>query len=358
MNTDLPKTLVETVAERLHDDMNRRNLRPGDRYMTAAQASEWLAASPVTVNRAMQILADQNLLVRRRSRGTYVGPEFRANGHEPRLIDVLHLVMAMDYHESRTTDSDKLVDAIQVALPGVTVEIHYIPSADELQRTERVVKRIKESDVIEGVILIRGSRDAQKLMQHPGLPAVVYGQVYPGISLSCVRHDQDAVGRLMAEHALMQGHRQFALLAHNRWIHGDNLMVAGLTKRLSGAGIALDHLRIRSVLCDREVLTETVEEFRRDTDPPTAFFCRSDSYAEGVVEVLQRLNVKDSCVISGGHGLPGELQGFARVVSEWPLERQMKKLIELIEDGVRNDDDNGDLYQHVTVPVRLERMED
>jgi len=356
---NFPKTLVESVAERLHADMHRRDLRPGDRYMTAAEASEWLSTSPVTVNRAMQILAERNLLVRRRSRGTYVGPEFQPRGKEPRPVDVLHVLMAMDYHDAHTTDSDQLVDAIQLALPGVPVEIHYIPDAESLHSTQRVVNRLLESETAEGVVLIRGTRPAQKLIQEADLAAVVYGQVFPGVSLNCLRHDQEAVGRLMAEYALERGHRKFALLAHSRWTHGDNLMVAGLTKRLSAAGIALDELRIHSVLPDPAVLKATVEDCQTEGDAPTIFFCRSDSYAAGLCEILRDSKLSSAEVISGGHGLPDEPQPFVRVVSEWSLERQMKKMVELIVNQI--DDSNAGekkSYQHVMVPVRLKVMDD
>jgi len=37
-NGDLPLTTVEKIAVRIEGDMRQRDLRPGDRYLTAAEA--------------------------------------------------------------------------------------------------------------------------------------------------------------------------------------------------------------------------------------------------------------------------------------------------------------------------------
>ena len=39
-NGNLPLTTVEKIAVRLEGDIRQRGLRPGDRYLTAAEASE------------------------------------------------------------------------------------------------------------------------------------------------------------------------------------------------------------------------------------------------------------------------------------------------------------------------------
>ena len=39
-NGDLPLTTVEKIAVRIEGDMRQRDLRPGDRYLTAAEAGE------------------------------------------------------------------------------------------------------------------------------------------------------------------------------------------------------------------------------------------------------------------------------------------------------------------------------
>ena len=48
--------------------------------MTAAQARVAFGVSRTTAHWALKLLADKELLVRRRNRGTFVGPHFKPNG--------------------------------------------------------------------------------------------------------------------------------------------------------------------------------------------------------------------------------------------------------------------------------------
>src|ERR1700733_3329592 len=62
------------LAKQLELDIQRRGLRRGDSYMTADGVSEWLGISRMAANRAMNVLAHRQILVRQRSRGTFIGP--------------------------------------------------------------------------------------------------------------------------------------------------------------------------------------------------------------------------------------------------------------------------------------------
>ena len=56
--------------------MTDRGLGPGDRYMTAAEAGRLLNVSGASAHRAMVVLAERQLLVRR-SVGTFGGPKLK-----------------------------------------------------------------------------------------------------------------------------------------------------------------------------------------------------------------------------------------------------------------------------------------
>ena len=49
--------------------------------MAASEAAEMLNVSTATAHRAMQVLARRKMLVRRRNRGTFVGPHFEIKQH-------------------------------------------------------------------------------------------------------------------------------------------------------------------------------------------------------------------------------------------------------------------------------------
>src|SRR5262245_22261573 len=60
-------------AERLESDIRRRRLVPGHKYLTAEESAELLGTSAATANRALRMLAERDVVVRRRNRGTFVG---------------------------------------------------------------------------------------------------------------------------------------------------------------------------------------------------------------------------------------------------------------------------------------------
>ena len=243
MNSDsLPMTTVEKIAIQIEGDMRQKGLRPGDRYLTAAEASELFEVNSMTMHRAMRSLAGREVLVRKRSRGTFVGPKFNDSNHPQQALDVLHVVMAIDYHRTQNFSSDTLVDEFSQAIPGLTIQVHHLIENGALQYIDQQIERLSDSKR-EGFVLIRCTREVQKRISESDVPAVVFGHVYPGISLPCISHDQESVGRYMAEYALSRGARRFALLTHARWRYGDHRMIDAATELLSAAGVQLDEVK-------------------------------------------------------------------------------------------------------------------
>lgn len=344
-----PSTTIERLAAQLEGDIRQKGLRPGDRYLTAAEASSLFSVAPMTMHRAMQTLAERDILVRQRSRGTFVGPKFQPSGQMRHELDVLHLVMAMDYHRTQTFSSDVLVDEFSRALSGVTVQVHHILDGAAKRYIDQVVERLGDS-MREGFVLIRCSRDVQLRVSESGLPAVVFGQAYPGVELPCVEHDQVAVGRMAAEYALQQGARRFAILTHALWRFGDHRMIDSATATLSAAGVPLDSLKIRSLPAERDVVEQVLQEILADDDPPDGFLCRNDFYASVVQEHLggcRRL----PCVVSGSHAPPNGPLPFARVCSSMSLALQVEHVSKMLAAAARED---REALRSILIPVHFQ----
>ena len=77
----------------------------------------------------------------------------------------------------------------------------------------------------------------QRIVESIGLRAVVFGSVFPGISLPHVDVDFLAVGRHAAGRCLARGHRRLAVLVHRTELAGNAAVIDGVTEelRLSGA---------------------------------------------------------------------------------------------------------------------------
>lgn len=344
-----PTTTIDRLAAQLEGDIRQKGLRPGDRYLTAAEASNLFSVAPMTMHRAMQTLAEREVLVRQRSRGTFVGPKFQPAGQMRHDLDVLHLVMAMDYHRTQAFSSDVLVDEFSKSLSGVTVQVHHLLDGAAKRHIDHVIERIGET-TREGFVLIRCSRDVQLRVSESRLPAVVFGQVYPGVDLPCVEHDQVAVGRMAAEHALQQGARRFTILTHALWRFGDHRMIDSATATLSAAGVPLDSLKIRSLPAERDLVDQALQEILADDDPPDGFLCRNDFYANIVHEHLggsRRL----PCVVSGSHAPPNGPQPFARVCSSMSLAHQVEHVSKILAAAALQ---NHDALQSIIIPVHFQ----
>ena len=63
---------VANLADQLLADIEERNLRPGDRYLTTAEASKLLGVANSSANRALQVLEKRRRIVRQQRRGAFV----------------------------------------------------------------------------------------------------------------------------------------------------------------------------------------------------------------------------------------------------------------------------------------------
>lgn len=345
---------VTTLVAQLEDDIRRRGLRPGDRYLTAIEVGKLLDVSPMTANRAMKILADRALLVRHRSRGTFVGPGAAPAEVEPHPFDAVHLLIALDYRQSALGSSDSLVEAFTEALPGAAVELHFIPEQSALRYTTILLERFSAESApsSHGIVLVRCSRSVQALVADATIPAVVYGQAYNGIALSSLEHDQSAIGRQMASYALERGRRTFAIITHSRWRRGDNLMLDAVTETLAQSEIGIGDLQIRSILPDQDAVREAFHEIFDAKSPPTALLCRSDHFATIGCQVISELGLKlgiDVDVISGGQDQAGMAQPFARLVSTQTIRQQARGLADLLLRAGKQEPP-----QRINIPVQLE----
>ena len=172
------KTNRELLAERLGEDIVRRGLRPGDRYVTAAQAAQQLGVSRMSVDRAMNLLVQRRLLVRQRGRGTFVGP---VAGSRP--ANAAHPCPLARFWRRRTG----------VELPGPfghplgTARARFprqscIPTCclfpDALHHVQELVDS-EPSTHRSGWILSLSPREVQEWFARRGVPAIVLGTAFP-----------------------------------------------------------------------------------------------------------------------------------------------------------------------------------
>ena len=92
---------IKDLAIAIEEDIRQRGLRRGDRYLTAKEVGERFQVSTVTAHRAMVILTDKDVVIRKRKSGTFVGAGFVRNPESgPEVMHALHVVMDKTYSSS------------------------------------------------------------------------------------------------------------------------------------------------------------------------------------------------------------------------------------------------------------------
>jgi len=319
---------IKQLAERLVDDIRRRGLRPGDRYMTASEARREFDASEISVHRAMQLLADRRYLVRQRGSGTFVGSMFKSPVKDLCPLRVVHVIMSMDYQRTATVPAEVLIDRLGVSMPEAVVEVHYVTPNDAMRHLDRIVERIDPADkAAEGIILIRSTRKMQMYVEQSGLPAVVFGGIYPGVSkLPWLDIDQQAIGQTMARYAARHKPRRVALLMRDDWRHGDNLLFDGIARELGEAGYSINALSVLSIPPEEHHIAEETHALLSGDRAITAVLCRTHRYADTVANVVESLGserARQVRIVAGGGRKPALIR-YAYVAPDISEEEQVE----------------------------------
>ena len=241
------ETFLRTgLVKWLQDDIRKRGLRPGDQYLTANEVASLYGVSSVTASRAMNVLAAKRILMRRKRQGTFIGPQVQQSVSS--ISPCVHCLTFVDDVFSETSLLvGEMMAGLNESLPGVTIKTHFGPVNNALVHIRKEVAQVASDEAFAGFILWLGFREVQEYIASTGLPSVVHGGVYPGITLPFLEHDQKNIGLLMARAAIAQGHRQLVFVNRQTWRRGDALALDGILAAIHEAGLGSDVLHVRSM---------------------------------------------------------------------------------------------------------------
>ncbi len=125
---------VARLAKQLELDIRRRRLRQGDSYRPPTVSAQLLGISRMTANRAMNVLANRQLLVRHRSRGTFVGPAVQELGGDAAegsnsmgASKCVHYLTLIDHSPAMQLPLGEIVEGLQTSFPDVSLKTHTVP---------------------------------------------------------------------------------------------------------------------------------------------------------------------------------------------------------------------------------------
>jgi len=283
-STPMSATLVD-FAQRLQIDINRRGLVPGTKYLTAQESALLLGTSVATANRVLRLLADKEIVVRRRNSGTFVGPAVvQPSSGDIRTVSILGPVAIRSQHSPRL---DLVIEAILACLPDVAdVRVSYVPSVGGVDFVRGLLEPILESGQLAGVVAISCPRDVYRFLGENQYPLVVMGSLYPDQPYPSIDTDEMQAGRLLVSYLVDRGHRRLALFSDSEDCPGDNYFHDGVSEALTTARLPHNALVLRTPGTDPAVLKAQVSELVRMEERPTGIIVKAPEWADAVREAV------------------------------------------------------------------------
>jgi len=272
------------LAAQLEQDIRRRGLAPGDRYLSTAEAARMLGVSTTTCNRAMQLLANRNVITRRRNRGTHVGQQV-----QPSPVAVIRTVYVLRAHDRAEgyLPSEAVMRGLWRALPGVDLHFTVLPPNDPTDYLEQLLRAAPYNNAV-GVIAIGCQREVYDFLLTQSLPVIVMGSVdLNEDQLASIDGDQQRAGELLAEHLVDRGRRDLVLLMSESWRPGNNNFLRGIEQALARCEPSIT-LRVRSLPNDPRTIQQQVLQLLAESRTPPAFICHLPTAPQAIADLMKQ----------------------------------------------------------------------
>ena len=341
---------LDALATRIERDVRQRGLSPGDRYITGPEVARLFGVSTATANRAMAMLAEKGLLVRRRRSGTFIGR--RADMDSAASVRSVY-VLVPECQAEDMPPADLLLRGIRQGMPGANVHFGFLPETNRVAFVKELLGESIRNGQLAGVVPISGGREVYRYLMDHGIPAVVFGSLYSsGDRLTSVDVDNREMARLLVGHLVERGHRRIAVIDNSRGCPGDNDFSDGVSESLASAGLP-PTAALRRFVPDMESLFSQVRELLSMDDPPTGVVARSLRLANMVQQVIDecgdRKEKREIVFLEHRIGA-AERSPFTHVRPKAPLEETAALIGRTLH---RLGEDRDWQPKHVVLPVEL-----
>jgi DNA-binding LacI/PurR family transcriptional regulator len=277
------------IADEILRIIKSRNMRSGDRLPSEKQLAEFFGVSHLTVRRALDLLAEKELIHKQPSRGNFVG---KGSGGRAKtgLVGVLFPEEESFFYE------------VLSGLEGRMSLFGYSPVLHISRRSSEREKQILDSFVrmgVEGIIAAPNEACAKEYAKL-NMPIVFFDTHLKGFEAPYVLTDDlkgagDAVAHLVA-----LGHKRIAYVGGKNDLTAD-LRLDGYKNILQESEIPLRSEYILEKEYSRQWGYNAAGMLFSCKTPPTALFCGNDTIASGVLAYMSNrgIHCPDSLSIVG-----------------------------------------------------------
>lgn len=284
--------MIRQSADKLVRHIRDSGMQPGDRYISAQEASRLVGGSITTAQRAMTFLAKRKWLERRPKAGTFIGSAACAQKKQK----VVHFFLPDSVSPEKGSHNVVWHRALAVreVMSDISVQMNFVPNQD-LAFVRHIVEQVSTVQSTAGFVVVLSSRPMRAYFNQTGVPAVILGSVEPDLKNLCwLSRDQGRTGKLLTEYLLSHGHKRIVTVMRETWSAGDYLLHDAIGEAMAEAGLPANALQIRSAAVDRMAITEMASGLLQDIgNTRLAMICRTEFQAECIADLAQKLELAD-----------------------------------------------------------------
>ncbi len=289
--THSKKPSIVELADRIEGDIRARGLQSGDSYLGLLETKRMLGVGTDSANRALQLLAQRGLLVRKQRKGAVVA---NLNGHTSGCsIDRVHIVSQKDFVKKEGLFADGQILGIQSEIPEAEIVINLLPTQNDAEYVEKLVHRAIGVTGVHCFLLVSSTFVAQQIFSESGLPVVVGGSLYPSIvGLPKIDLDHHQEGSMMANHLLERGCRKFLVLMRDKSTPGEPLVLDAMMATFAQAGLGLTDVIVRHLPGNPIEVEGEVTRVLQQNKGKFGIAARSGLLAEGAEQAASNAGLK------------------------------------------------------------------
>ena len=225
---------------------------------TERELCELFAASRGTVRRALQMLVDEGLLVRRPHHGTFIHPAVLNSAGQQKLIGLIILNGELAYWDSYIL---ALLHGVAEGFAGTPYQVRHINFMGDPAQTIRVMATSRLSGLL-WLGPMESVREYFGEFRKQNIPIVtVIPQFEADHTVSCFTIDFEKYGELVSDRLLETGRRNFVLLDSNT-DGRQELKSRGVRRALAARGLPFRNGMVRNVT--PITLDETLSAARKE----------------------------------------------------------------------------------------------
>ncbi len=283
-------TRILDLASQIESDIKSRELKPGDPYLTLSETSRLLRVGTTTANRALQLLAQRNVLSRVQRKGTFIKD---LNGSDSEIaLKRVYILVPRTHQRVQGLLHEGALLGLQGEVPDADLQIHFLPETETAAFADSIVVQSLLQRQKSGIVMMAASHEVQKIVSGSGVPSVISGSPYPAIKgVPWIDQDNPRIGRILGRYLLQKGCSHICILTCEVMRPGDHEVHEGVREVLGKAAPGPQHFHIRYLPFDETAVAHEVVDLTSRFHEKIGFICRRELFLEATAEALLAMNL-------------------------------------------------------------------